>query len=148
MAMEPFAAGADKSGTSGVEGYAAGTGPTASSVGGLNPALGRSSRDLASDSGPAAASQEMWSTPDTDADTRAGTDRTGRARGEDFDTDPDHRERPGPSLPRQDGRKNNPDLDPDTRLGLRPAAAGVVAPKLPFYPLTPQPAPPPAPWRD
>ena len=114
MAMEPFATGADKSGTSGIEGYAAGTGPAASSVGGLNPALGRSSRDIASDSGPAAAPQEIWST----------------------DTDADHSDPPGSPLPRQDGRKNNPDVDPDTRLGLRPATAGVVAPNLPFYPVS------------
>src|SRR5689334_256591 len=113
MATEPFSAGADKSGTSGVGGYSAGTGPAASSVGGLNPALGRSSRDLASDSGPAAAPQEMWSTPDTDAETKTGAGMTDPAGGRGFDTDPDHRDRPRPSLPRADGRENNPDVDPD-----------------------------------
>ena len=50
MALEPFSSGGDVSGTSGVGGHGAGTGPAKSSVGGLNPALGRSSRDLASDS--------------------------------------------------------------------------------------------------
>ena len=47
MAAEPFSTGADQSGTSGVSGYAAGTGPASSSAGATNPAWGRSSRDLA-----------------------------------------------------------------------------------------------------
>jgi hypothetical protein len=82
----------------------------------------------------------MWSTTDTDRETRAGTDHNGAGRGGKFDTDPNHRDRPGPSLPRQDGRKNNPDVDPDTRLGLRPATAGAVAPNLPFYPVSDTPS--------
>jgi hypothetical protein len=107
MAVEPFSSGADQSGTSGVGGYAAGTGPASSSAGGLNPALGRSSRDLASDSGPAAAPQDMLTAGADDADTTTGVDADARA-GE------------GPAFERHDGRKNNAALDPDTRLGLRP----------------------------
>ena len=133
MALEPFSTGADKSGTSGVEGYAAGTGPAGSSRGGLNPSFGRSSRDLASDSGPAAAPQGLWSST---ADTNADTTDANTAAGAGFDTDPNKRARPGESLPREDGRKNNPDVDPDTRLGLRPATAGMVAPNVPTYPVS------------
>src|SRR5438876_1958258 len=101
MALEPFSTGADKSGMSDVEGYAAGTGPeSSSSNGALNPDLGRSSRDLASDSGPGAAPQGLWSTPETEAET---TDNG----------------RPG-DVDRTGSRKVDPDIDPDTRLGLRP----------------------------
>ena len=116
MAREPFSSGADRSGMSGVEGYAAGTGPASTSVGGLNPALGRSSRDLASDSGPGAAPQGLWSAPGTDSQTNdAGRPGAGEGR---------------------TGGKTNPDVDPDTRLGLRPATKGMVAPKLPTFPVS------------
>ena len=109
MAAEPFASDADRSGTSGVGGYAAGTGPASSSASATNPAWGRSSRDLASDSGPAAAPQDMLPAGASDSDTNAGT-AEGPAGGAGD----------GPAFERSDGRKNNAALDPDTRLGLRP----------------------------
>jgi hypothetical protein len=91
----------------------------------MNPAFGRSSRDLASDSGPAAAPQGLWSTPGTDTETTAGTGQTA-----DPDATPDRRG----GL--RAGKKTNPDVDPDTRLGLRPATRGMVAPQLPTYPVS------------
>ena len=109
MAAETFASDADRSGTSGVGGYAAGTGPASSSTGATKPAWGRSSRDLASDSGPAATPQDMLTAGATDSDTNAGTTSESGAGVED-----------GPAFERRDGRKNNAALDPDTRLGLRP----------------------------
>ena len=114
MPEEPFSTGADQSGTSGVGGYAAGAGPANSSVGGSNPAFGRSSRDLASDSGPAAAPEGLWSSTPV---SRTPSDHTAV---------PDERRQ----------RKTNPDVDPDTRLGLRPATARVVAPDLSTYPVS------------
>ena len=116
MAQEPFSSsGGDVSGASGVGGYAAGTGPGTSSAGGLNPALGRSSRDLASDSGPGAAPHGMLTTPGTDTETFSG-DAPTRGGG--------------------DRRKTNPDVDPDTRLGLRPTTRRMVTPDLPTYPVS------------
>src|SRR5437762_1294882 len=110
MAREPFSSNGDATGTSGVSGYG--------TTDARSPALGRSSRDLASDTGPGAASEEMFTTPDVDTQTTTGTGRD-RTTGEE------------PSLR---DRKTNPDVDPDTRLGLRPATAGMVAPRLPAYP--------------
>jgi hypothetical protein len=110
MAHEPFTSNGDATGTSGVSGY--GTNDTRS------PALGRSSRDLALDSGPGAAPQEMFTTPDIDTQTTtgAGQDRT-------TISEPSFRD-----------RKTNPDPDPDARLGLRPSTGGMVAPRQPAYP--------------
>jgi hypothetical protein len=106
MAREPFSGNAD--GFSGVGGY--------NSTDARSPALGRSSRDLASDSGPGAAPERSFTTPDTDTETLTGPGRDSEAG----------------AIPRD--RKVNPDVDPDTRLGLRPATEGLVAPKLPTYP--------------
>src|SRR3954452_19813040 len=110
MAHDPFPPNGDASGSSGVSGD-----PTTD---GRSPALGRSSRDLASDTGPGAAAEEMFTTPDVDTQTTTGTGRD-RTTGEE------------PSLR---DRKTNPDVDPDTRLGLRPATDGMVAPRQPAYP--------------
>ena len=107
MAVEPFSSDADQSGTTGVGGYAAGTGPASSSVGATNPSWGRSGRDLASDSGPAAAPQDMLT---------AGADDRDLTNGPREDAHADD----GPAFERHDGRKNNAALDPDTRLGLHP----------------------------
>ena len=108
MAKEPFSSDADVSGTSGTGAYGAGTGPDSSSSGATNPAWGRSSRDLASDSGPAAAPQDMLAaTPDSEI-----VEDSDRAD--------------GPAFERRDGRKNNASLDPDTRLGLRPTTDRAV----------------------
>lgn len=75
------------------------------------PALGRSSRDLAADTGPAGAPQGLYLTGDGD-DTS-----TGHAREPMPDPDPGARE-----------RKLTPEIPPDARLGLRPAIAGDAAP--------------------
>ena len=108
MAREPFSTNTDGNGFSGVSGY--------NTTDARSPALGRSSRDLASDTGPGAAPQELFTTPDADSETTTGSAR----------------ERT-PDADRRD-RKTNPDVDPDTRLGLRPATAGMVAPGQPAYP--------------
>jgi hypothetical protein len=132
MALEPFSSGADQSGASGVGGYAAGTGPASSSTGGLNPAFGRSSRDLASDSGPAAAPQGLWTTPGTDTETTAGDGPTANPdAATNRRPDAGHRGAPGAAA-----RKTDPDVDPDTRLGLHPTTSRMVAPELPNYPET------------
>src|SRR3954462_2430133 len=110
MAHEPFSSKGDASGTSGVSGY--------HTTDSRSPALGPSSRDLASDTGPGAASENSYTTPDTDTQTTTGTGRD-RTTGNE------------PSLR---DRKTNPDVDPDTRLGLRPTTGGLVAPQLPAYP--------------
>jgi hypothetical protein len=110
MAREPFSANGDASGTSGVSGYG--------TTDARSPALGRSSRDLASDTGPGAAAQELFTAPDNDIQTTTGAGR-GRTTGDE------------PSLR---DRKANPDVDPDTRLGLRPATGGMVAPRQPAFP--------------
>jgi len=112
MAREPFSSNADSSGFSGVSGY--------NTTDARSPSLGRSSRDLVADTGPGAANENAFTTPDTDTQTTTGT---GRDR-----TDSVER-----SLR---DRKANPDADPDTRMGLRPATAGLVAPRLPAYPTT------------
>ena len=77
------------------------------------PALGRSSRDLASDTGPAGASNEQFGVGD-----RSGEMLTGGS------SDPI----PDPDAPIPRGRKFNPDIDPDTRLGLHPTIKGDAAP--------------------
>ena len=110
MAREPFSSDADASGASGVSGYG--------TTDARSPALGRSSRDLASDTGPGAAAQELFTTPDNDTQTTTGAGR-GRTAGDE------------PSLR---DRKANPDADPNTRMGLRPAIGGTVAPRQPTYP--------------
>jgi len=110
MAHEPFATNGDASGTSGVSGYG--------TTDARSPALGRSSRDLASDTGPGAASENLYTTPDADTQTTTGTGRDRTSGNE-------------PSLR---DRKTNPDVDPDTRMGLRPATRGLVAPRQPAYP--------------
>ena len=113
MAREPFSSNPDDaSGVNGVSGY--------NTTDARSPALGRSSRDLVSDTGPGAASEQLFSTPDADTGTTAGTGRD-RTTGDD-------------RIPRD--RKTNPNADPDTRLGLRPATRGMVAPALPAYPET------------
>ena len=112
MAREPFSSNPDVSGSSGVGGY--------HTTDARSPALGRSSRDLVSDTGPGAASEQLFSTPDTDTGTTTGAGRD-RTTGDD-------------RIPRD--RKTNPNADPDTRLGLRPATRGMVAPTLPAYPET------------
>lgn len=81
-----------------------------------NSALGRSPRDLASDSPPASAPPGMLTDPDPGNETLSDPDA---AVG-------------GPPLP---GRKpRRPDLDPDTRLGLAPVVPADAAPDLPAYP--------------
>jgi hypothetical protein len=81
-------------------------------------ALGRGSRDLASDSPPAAAAAPPGMLTDPDADDETFSDPDAVAG--------------GPPLP---GRKpRRPDLDPDTRLGLAPVVTGDAAPDLPAYP--------------
>ncbi len=85
------------------------------------PALGRSSRDLASDSGPAGASEELFGTGDRESELLTG--RTGEPA-----ADPDAADRTRP-------RKLNPEIDPDTRMGLRPAIAAAVEPDRPSYPV-------------
>jgi hypothetical protein len=112
MAREPFSSNTEGTGFSGVGGY--------NTTDARSPALGRSSRDLVSDTGPGAASPELFSTPDADTGTTTGTGRD-RTTGDD-------------RIPRD--RKTNPNADPDTRLGLRPATGGMVAPALPAYPET------------
>ena len=106
MAREPFSGNAD--GFSGVGGY--------KTTDARSPALGRSSRDLACDSSPGAASERSFTTPDTDTETFTGPDRDSEA-----------------GALRRD-KKVNPDVDPDTRLGLRPATEGMAAPRQPAYP--------------
>ena len=110
MARDPFSSNAG--GFSGVSGY--------NTTDARSPALGRSSRDLASDTGPGAAAEGLFTTPDTDTETTTGTGRD-RTTGDD-------------ALRRD--RKANPDVDPDTRLGLRPATSGMIAPRQPAYPET------------
>jgi hypothetical protein len=109
MAREPFSSNADASGASGVSGYG--------TTDARSPALGRSSRDLVADTGPGAAPQNLYTTPDTDTETTTGAGRD-RTTGEDAG--------------RRD-RKTNPDVDPDRRLGLRPATDR-AAPSQPAYP--------------
>ena len=58
MAREPFSSNPDASSVNGVSGY--------NTTDARSPALGRSSRDLVSDTGPGAAPQGLFSTPDTD----------------------------------------------------------------------------------
>lgn len=110
MAREPFSGNAG--GPSGVSGY--------NTTDARSPALGRSSRDLVSDTGPGAAAEGLFTTPNTDTETTTGTGRD-RTTGND-------------AIPRD--RKTNPDVDPDTRLGLRPATGGMVAPRQPAYPIS------------
>jgi hypothetical protein len=110
MAREPFSTNADGNGFSGVSGYGTNDART--------PALGRSSRDLAADTGPGGAPPGMYDAPDVDTDAPTGT-------GTGTPTDADHARR---------DKKTNPEVDPDTRLGLRPTTAGTVAPALPVYP--------------
>ena len=66
------------------------------------PALGRSSRDIATDSGPAGASEETFDTGDRESELLAG--HSGEEAG-------------GAISPR---RERHPEIDPDTRLGLHP----------------------------
>jgi hypothetical protein len=108
MAREPFSGNAD--GFSGVGGY--------NTTDARSPALGRSSRDLASDSGPGAAPERSFTAPDTDTETLTGPGRDSEA-----------------GALRRD-KKVNPNVDPDARLGLRPATSGMVAPEQPAYPAT------------
>lgn len=111
MAREPFSGNdGGVSGASGVSGY--------NTTDARSPALGRSSRDLVSDTGPGAAAEGLFTTPDTDTETTTGTGRDRTTGDEGIRRD----------------RKTNPDVDPDTRLGLRPATAGMVAPRQPAYP--------------
>ena len=69
MAREPFSGNADR--ISGVGGY--------NTTDARSPALGRSSRDLASDSGPGAAPERSFTTPDTDTETLTGPGRDSEA---------------------------------------------------------------------
>ena len=110
MAREPFSSNADATGASGVSGY--------NTTDARSPALGRSRRDLASDTGPGAAAQELFTTPDNDTQTTTGTGH-GRTSGDERSL----RE-----------HKADPNLDPDPRMGLRPAIGGTVAPQQPAYP--------------
>jgi hypothetical protein len=70
------------------------------------------------DTGPGAAPPGLFTTPDTDTETTTGTGRDRKS-----EADPARRD-----------RKTNPDVDPDTRLGLSPATGGTVAPRQPAYP--------------
>ena len=85
-----------------------------------SPALGRSSRDLATDTGPAGAPEATFGTG-ADADEM----RTGSTRSPDPDPDADA------AQPRK-GR--HPEIDPDTRLGLHPTIKGDAAPDTPTNP--------------
>jgi hypothetical protein len=81
--------------------------------GALNPALGRTSRDLATDQ-PAGFGPQ----PDveTDPDSLSSRDNTTGS---------------GQQLP-PEARKVNPDRSPDERLGLHPTIAGDAAPDAPL----------------
>jgi hypothetical protein len=89
------------------------TGDTRPAPGAMNPALGRTSRDLAAD--------EPEPIAGTDVDTFSDSDRDTADRGE----------RVGDRE-----RKFNPDIPPDERMGLRPTVAGDVVPDHPAYPVT------------
>jgi hypothetical protein len=84
----------------------------------MNPALGRTSRDLAADE---PAGREPEPIPGTDADTFSGSDTDTKDRGE----------RVGDR-----GRKFNPDIPADERMGLRPTVPGDAAPDRPAYPVS------------
>lgn len=106
MAHEPFSSGGDN---------VTGGGPTSYSGSDPNvrtPALGRSSRDLAGDTGPGGAPEGMFTGPDADVSDVL----TGSMAAPDVDPDaPVGRDRPpGSKVPR------HPEIDPDTRLGLHP----------------------------
>ena len=107
MATEPFSTNSDGNMFSGVSGY--------NTTDARSPALGRSSRDFVADTGPGAAAPGLFSAPDAETMPRAGDDpEADRCTGRD--------------------RKTNPNVDPDTRLGLRPMTRGMVAPQLSPYP--------------
>ena len=104
MPQEPFSTTSDTStGSGGVGGYGSG-------LDAPSPALGRSSRDLATDSGPMGAPEGAFSSGDVSPDTLTGADAP--------DVDPD--------APIHHGRKFNPDVDPDTRLNLHPTAPAIA----------------------
>jgi hypothetical protein len=94
------------------------TGDTRPAPGAMNPAFGRTSRDLAADE-PAGFGPEPMAATDTDTFS---------------DSDPDARNRGEPLRDR--GRKFNPDIPPDERLGLRPTIAADAAPEHPAYPVS------------
>ena len=90
------------------------TGDTRPAPGAMNPAWGRSSRDLATDS-PAGFGPDPIA--GTDVDTFS-----------DSDADTDGRD---DSIRRE--RKRNPDIPPDARLGLRPTVPAAVVMDRPDY---------------
>jgi hypothetical protein len=92
------------------------TGDTRPAAGAMNPALGRTSRDLAADE-PAGFGPDPIAA--TDADTFSDADTDTNDRGE-------------PLRGRE--RKFNPDIPPDERLGLRPTVAGDAVPDYAPYP--------------
>ena len=95
------------------------TGDTRPAPGAMNPALGRTSRDLAADE-PAGFGPDPIA--GTDTDTFSGTDTDTNDRGERL---------------RGRDRKFNPDIPPDERLGLRPTVAPAdVATDVPYYPVS------------
>src|SRR3954471_9507750 len=85
------------------------TGDTRPAPGAMNPAWGRSGTDLASDSGPGGGPDAI--TP-TDADMFSGSDGDAADRAERL---------------RGRGRKLNPDIPPDERMGLRPTIPPATA---------------------
>ena len=93
-----------------------GTGDRPVAPGQYDDSLGRTSRDLASDSPPAGAPHGMVTDPYADNETFSDPDA---AAG-------------GPPLP--GGKPRRPDLDPDTRLGLAPVVPRDAAPDVPAYP--------------
>ena len=87
------------------------TGDHRPAPGAMNAALGRTSRDFASDE-PAGFGPEPIA--GTDADTFSGDDQDAEGRGE-----------------RIKPTKKNPDISPDERMGLKPTVAGDVVPDHP-----------------
>ena len=92
------------------------TGDVRPAPGAMNPALGRTSRDLATD-------QPAGFGPDpiagTEQDTFSGDD-----------TDTQGRDQPLPGR----GHKPDPSLSPDERMGLKPTISGDAAPDTPVNP--------------
>lgn len=92
--MSRTPSGGDVTGGNGLDSYGA-------NPGARTPALGRSSRDLATDSGPAEAPNATFESGDPESEMLSGHVR----------------EQPGDDEPRHE---SHPEIDPDTRLGLHP----------------------------
>jgi hypothetical protein len=93
------------------------TGDTGAAAGAMNIGFGRTSSNLASDTG-----------PETDADVIAGI------HAELFSGDDLQKDSAAADAPPMRTRKRNPDISPDARLGLRPAITRDAAPNIPVNP--------------